>query len=640
MIAEGVASEGTGELHLESALQILVQAADFLSPLGPHPAIAALPRLQGKLRASHELYLAKTTRAPPRTEVLMSAANELSKSAASLRIILRSAKLPPELLSSVDSNTRVHSAGERNKGLLGGEKEIGIIGKTAAKKGEPGKGKDNPSKGGSKHDIGSSKKDNASEDDLTGAKDGSQAGFRNDVSYTCTPLGREYALVQLEEASLRRMLGRLQGEHLSDILAGIAMAKYKTDPVQKFLESSLPEGHPTPETMALPGVQEALLLAGSSLEILKTSAPGLTPLAFSGEGEALAMLAMRAGFADEAWSGNTQPLPVTLLRPVSAGDAPSEVGKKAKQLSGKKGGAKPTKKKAAVPVEEDVTPAPAPVLSMEEEFNLLAQARYKLDLAIASGIKEGCWDAVAAASFALAEIVGGTDSPVAAGALMLHQSCRARKRLEVILRTAMAPSDRHRIFLDRLNTCQGAVSGLHTLDPCMLERGDVGTILGVSRNIGGSGGSVAGGGTGNSFPPVLTARKFLNESLEAWRRLDCGQPTDECLKALPPGVAVLSLQVSPDGSTLYGAGHCDGTSTLGSLMDAGEPRSSAEELGESMKPTSAAVWRHEMLPRERSLLMTLKGNMSSLEGAISRYCLDYSDEAGESGDFLPPTLPP
>lgn len=57
----------------------------------------------------------------------------------------------------------------------------------------------------------------------------------------------------------------------------------------------------------------------------------------------------------------------------------------------------------------------------QEGFDLLEQARWKLERAVEVAISAKRWDAAGVAAFALAEVLGGDDAPAAAGALMLHQ---------------------------------------------------------------------------------------------------------------------------------------------------------------------------------------------------------------------------
>lgn len=60
----------------------------------------------------------------------------------------------------------------------------------------------------------------------------------------------------------------------------------------------------------------------------------------------------------------------------------------------------------------------------QEGFNLREQARWKLERAVEAAVTAKRWDAAGVAAFALAEVLGGDDSPASAGALMLHQVCQ------------------------------------------------------------------------------------------------------------------------------------------------------------------------------------------------------------------------
>lgn len=57
----------------------------------------------------------------------------------------------------------------------------------------------------------------------------------------------------------------------------------------------------------------------------------------------------------------------------------------------------------------------------QENFDIRAQARWKLERAIDEATKAKRWDALGVAAFALGELLGGDDAVTAAGALMLHQ---------------------------------------------------------------------------------------------------------------------------------------------------------------------------------------------------------------------------
>lgn len=57
----------------------------------------------------------------------------------------------------------------------------------------------------------------------------------------------------------------------------------------------------------------------------------------------------------------------------------------------------------------------------QEGYDLREQARWKLERAAEAAVAAKRWDAAGVAAFALAEVLGGDDSPATAGALMLHQ---------------------------------------------------------------------------------------------------------------------------------------------------------------------------------------------------------------------------
>lgn len=92
----------------------------------------------------------------------------------------------------------------------------------------------------------------------------------------------------------------------------------------------------------------------------------------------------------------------------------------------------------------------------------------------------------------------------------------------------------------------GHLCGLHALDACdpSLRTPAPGCFAQDAGN-----GPVCGTGRlvtarlGDS-PAAALARSFLEGSMEAWRRLECGEAPRACLAALPCGLGVLSLQVS------------------------------------------------------------------------------------------------
>lgn len=64
---------------------------------------------------------------------------------------------------------------------------------------------------------------------------------------------------------------------------------------------------------------------------------------------------------------------------------------------------------------------PFPNRFCQEGCDLREQAKWKLERATEAAIAAKRWDAAGIASFSLAELIGGDDAVVAAGALMLHQ---------------------------------------------------------------------------------------------------------------------------------------------------------------------------------------------------------------------------
>ncbi|CAM9562885.1 unnamed protein product, partial [Discosporangium mesarthrocarpum] len=145
-------------------------------------------------------------------------------------------------------------------------------------------------------------------------------------------------------------LGRLAGEHLSEALGEAAEAADEATPVERYLKSSKPETYPTLETMTVPGAHTALTLAGAATGLLSqggmAQGPTLEPLATAAEGAALAMLALRAGLANEAWSGHTPTLPIAAQNPPPTVPAPAVGSDKKGKASAKEGGGRGGQKQA------------------------------------------------------------------------------------------------------------------------------------------------------------------------------------------------------------------------------------------------------------------------------------------------------
>ncbi|CAM9766287.1 unnamed protein product, partial [Ectocarpus sp. 8 AP-2014] len=457
-----------------------------------------------------------------------------------------------------------------------------------------------------------------------------------------TPLGRCLTMVQLEEACVRAMLGRAKGDgHSSTKAAEAAANREGVTPVQKYMEASRPLGHPTVEEMSLPQIEQALALAEMARERCSLSSssggksgvttnPGLLPLTLAWEGSALALLASRAGLSDGAWVPRPPP-PRPPTPPVQAEPVPTKGGKGAgkggKEAKGGKGGAAAAAAAAAAAqAQEEKEPAPVP--PMQEGFDLREQARWKLEQAMEAAVAAKRWDAAGVAAFALAEMLGGDDASAAAAALMLHQSCRARGKMLRLLRGALPQSNRYRLFMDRVSAAQGLLRGLHYLDTC-----DPFLVPSPSET-GASTGGTAGEGISSStgdFPPAEASEQMLSTYLEGWRRLECAgesTPWASSLRGLPEGLGVLSLQVSPDGTTLYAAGYAP----VPSLSV--EPASGTEAGTSSAAGDGAFVWRHEMKPTEVRKLATLGSRMEAFGGSVKRFCLEKCDEEGKKGDYV------
>ncbi|CAM9706320.1 unnamed protein product, partial [Ectocarpus sp. 12 AP-2014] len=182
--------------------------------------------------------------------------------------------------------------------------------------------------------------------------------------------------------------------------------------------------------------------------------------------------------------------------------------------------------------------------------------------------------------------------------------------------------------MDRVSAAQGLLRGLHNLDTC-----DPFLVPSPSETGASAGGTVDEGissSTGD-FPPAEASEQMLSTYLEGWRRLECAgesTPWASSLRGLPEGVGVLSLQVSPDGTTLYAAGYAPVSSL------AVEPASGTEAGTSSAAGDGAVVWRHEMKPTEVRKLATLGSRMEAFGGSVKRYCLEKCDEEGKKGDYV------
>ncbi|CAM9480513.1 unnamed protein product [Ectocarpus sp. 13 AM-2016] len=645
------------------AVRILCGAADKLRPLGLHPALPAVLRHTARewvrcwakssaaagaagagATAVVSLSSASSSKArnnrghdhgsPQRPNV--SCLEEAAKCLAEAREVLSALaaeaeptgdalSLPPPLVA-----TETPSANAEDGDEPAGAKK----GKGAA-----------DSKGGKKAAEGKSKNGAAAPSPPADSADATPAGESTTPTVAgsvSTPLGRCLTMVQLEEACVRAMLGRARGDGQSSTKAAEAAANGEgVTPVQKYMEASRPLGHPTVEEMSLPQIEQALTLAEMARERCNLSSssggksgvttnPGLLPLALAWEGSALALLASRAGLSDGAWVPRPPP-PRPPTPPVQAEPIPAKGGKGAgkggKEAKGGKGGAAAAAAAAAAAqAQEEKETAPVP--PMQEGFELREQARWKLEQAMETAVAAKRWDAAGVAAFALAEMLGGDDASAAAAALMLHQSCRARGRMLRLLRGTLPQSNRYRLYMDRVSAAQGFLRGLHNLDTC-----DPFLVPSPSET-GASVGGTAGEGTSSStgdFPPAEASERMLSTYLEGWRRLECADkstPWASSLRGLPEGLGVLSLQVSPDGTTLYAAGYAP----ISSL--AVEPACGIEAGTSSAAGDGAVVWRHEMKPTEVRKLATLRSRMETFGGSVKRYCLEKCDEEGKKGDYV------
>ncbi|CAM9187724.1 unnamed protein product [Sphacelaria rigidula] len=442
-----------------------------------------------------------------------------------------------------------------------------------------------------------------------------------------TPIGRELVMVQLEEAGVRAMLGRTRGETYSEKKAAEAAANTQgVNPVDRYMEESRPILHPTPEDMELPQAEQSLSLAGASKEriILSTDTVDLYPLALAWEGAALAALANRAGLSDAAWS--YRPLPPPPPPPPPQMDNPAGKGSKGGAKGGGGKGGKGAKGGSVPAVSaEEIAEVRVPVFPLEENFDIRAQARWKLERSIDEATKAKRWDALGVAAFALGELIGGDDTVTAAGALMLHQSCRARRMLLHLVHESLPMSDRCRLSLDRITAAQGNLAGMHALDVYDSSLTSSPPVSYVADAWDGGDGRVA---NLQEFPPTVSAIQHLRDYLEGWRRLECAEAPGRLLAGLPQGLGVLSLQISPSGAALYAAAYAATPSTPPAAVD-GAPTGVAP---------AAAVWRHEMKPSETRMFAALESRMVAFEVSVGRYCLEHGDEEGAAIDYCSPQV--
>ncbi|CAM9269015.1 unnamed protein product [Scytosiphon promiscuus] len=668
LLQDGASNED-GHRHQEhgvlpAAVRLLSDAADKLRPLGKHPALPAI------LRRMAQEWVRRWAKAPAATDTaarsvetpaaaargaargttpspaagvsrakcLENAAACLAEARAALSALAAAAEPTGDVLSSAPPAARERAPAKN-------ESDDDDAEAPAAKaKGKNGKGGAGSQKGGNSK----------------AAAAGDFAQGSSDAAVLSTPVGRSLVMVQLEEACVRAMLGRIRGEARSSKKAEEAAANDEgTNPVQRYLEASRPLGHPTPEEMGVPQLEQALALAqmarercslssflaatssstwgdGKSIPTGETNAPptGLLPLALAWEGSTLALLAARGESSTQTCVPATPPQATTpdLATATKGGKGAASKGGKAAAEKGGKGG-KGGAAAAAVVSGDDDEKTHVDVPPIQEGFNLREQARWKLARAMETAVAGKRWDAAGAAAFALAEMLGGNDAPSAAAALMLHQSCRARERMLRLLHTALPKSSRYRLCMDRVNTAQGSLRGMHNLDAC--------DSFAVPRPVEAEASAVGAAGEGavssiTEFPSSEASEKFLSANLAGWRRLDCATGSnnvgESSLRVLPQGLGVLSLQVfSPDGTTLYAAGYAPPSPSAVETPSGGTDN--AHDTRIVPAANAAFVWRHEMKAREVCALSDLGSRMKAFQGSVKRHCLEKCDEEGKRGDY-------
>eukprot|EP00903_Cladosiphon_okamuranus_P014428 g13389.t1 len=636
------------------AVRVLSAAADKLRPLGNHPALSAVLRRTAREWVRQWAQQSTVPAAGTSVACLQNAVACLAEARAVLSVLATAAEPIAEVLASCPAGAREEQA----KPTDGGDEEDNNHAAGAAEK-KGGKGKGAAPKGGAKKAVATGGGASGAAADAVPEEGtaGEESAGKVPSAAVSTPLGRSLVMVQLEEACVRAMLGRKQGEGRSSKNAKEAAANAEgVTPVQRYMEASRPLGHPTPEEMEPPQLEQALALAEMARERCKlsyssctpsllesgdengtlssghTASMGLIPLALAWEGSALALLAARAGLSDEAWS--PRPPPPRPATPSPATEAPPAKGGKSAGKGGKganKGG-KGAKGGGAVPGEGEAKKAPVSIPPMQEGFDLREQARWKLERAVEAALSAKRWDAAGVAAFALAELLGGDDSPTAAKALMLHQSCRARDRLLRLLRGALPQSSRYRLHIDRVTAAQGMLRGMHNLDAaCNLFLAP--PPVEADASVAGTAGEGSVSGVFD-FPVAESSYDFLAAHLEGWRRLECDEESnsDALLNGIPEGLALLSLQVSPDGTTLYTAAYA----AIPPPMEEATSNDGGEEASKhaAAMATAAVVWRYVMKPREMRALAELGLRMDVFQGSVKRHCLEKCDEEGKKGDYI------
>lgn len=249
------------------ALRLLVNAANTLRPLGPHPTLAVTLRRMARewvrMWATSTLFTKKQANLSCATSIVASsetkrdcsketpalsckdpkeklrylenAATCLAEARQVLSAIVASAEPTEDTLSSLPVTAKKNVVkndldGDGSGGADANTKSVGGKSKASGKK-SPDKGKKGTKKGGGGGSSG----------DLTAADDSktSLASPSVQPAAVSTPLGRALVMAQLEEACVRAMLGRAEGEGRSlEKLKAAADNADGVTPVQRFVDES------------------------------------------------------------------------------------------------------------------------------------------------------------------------------------------------------------------------------------------------------------------------------------------------------------------------------------------------------------------------------------------------------------------
>ena len=543
------------------------------------------------------------------------------------------------------------------------------------------------------------------------------------------PAARRAGALAIAVARARAQLSVMAGENRSAAVAAAIVHAGGGSAVAAWLaETEPPDTGAHSDQLEVPHAERALVAAASAEHLATTSAPGALPAARATLGAAFALLATRLGAFDGAWDAKVarlqapapealeegaepEPLPPAVCVPLAKEpmlpcfrEAPAA----AQKVSGLLGAEleDPTSSGDAECGAEEVVQLDLADEAMVERINAArlavegaaeppsettekspnAEAARKhalagLASAVKGGMKRGRFDDVGLAAATLAEMFGIARPLDAACAILLYQSCAARRYLLGVYRKATARRKISRqASLARVLARTGGVWGCGgdagDGDDCGFGTsaaddalgGEGGLALGESRadaalpspgslcDLGracaptpslGGGALMAGAPPSLSlarpheFPAAAAARRGLASSSAAWRRSDLNARPGihGALRACSPQALgapplyVLALQLAPAGDYVYAA-----------LCRAGDYAPPPDPAGggvadDPLAPARAAVARHALTADAKNELLALNASAKKWRLAASRYLLRYADDAGADGDFKPEAAP-